>query len=168
MGLFDKLKKDLLNKAKKGLLDMVEGNLNTSAPATPHSSGKSTPYRPAPAPVKSATIPADAPAADAYSFQGTTEEYIYQILLTRFPGYQIQQQGNLSSDSTAVKPSFLVCGNGSIALVVIVCDKKLYGRKRLRITLDACQQRGIPVQCYYTQFRNEYNYVVQRLGQVLH
>lgn len=163
MGLFDKIAKDLLNKAKKGLQDFVESSHTASTPVT----SQAYPASSHPTRAQSTPIPEGAPAADAYSFRGTTEEYIYQILCNSFPGYQIQRQGSLSSDPTAVKPTFLVCGNGAIALAVIVCDKHLYGRKRLRITLDACRQRGIAVQCYYTQFRNEYHYVVQRLSEVL-
>lgn len=159
MGLFDKIKKDLLNKAKKGFWEIVENSLDNRSTSGTASSGSPTS---APAP-----IPEGAPAADGYSFRGTTEEYIHQILTSRFPGYQIAHQGTLSVEPGAVRPSFFVYANGVPVLAIIICDKHLYGRKRLRITLEACQQSNLPVQCYYTQFRNDYHYVVQRLGQVL-
>lgn len=157
MGLFDKLKKDLFNTAKKAITDLVEDKLEESISQKHTSASPAAPAKP---------VPAGAPAADAYAFQGTTEEYFAQILQSRFPQYEIRRNVRFSTPlQDAVPVNFLIRSNGQSVLAVIVCDKHLHGRRRLRDTIQACD--GIPVQCYYTQFRNDANYVIQRLGQVL-
>lgn len=159
MGLFDKLKKDLLDMAKKTITDIIEDKLDVDT--SPDSS--TTPYK---EPAK--PVPAGAPAADAYAFRGTAEEYFAKILSGCFPQYEVQRQVRIAEEGTDSIPlTFQLCQQGQPVLAVIVCDKHLYGYKRFRNTVNACKLKGLPVQCYYTQFRNEANYVTERLGQVL-
>ena len=159
MGLFDKLKKDLLNMAKKAVTDIIEDKLDPSP--TPDRSSA-----PQPAPAK--PVPAGAPAVDAYAFRGPCEEYFSKILSGCFPQYEARRSVDIATQwPDAVPVSFLLRKDDTSVLAVIVCDKHLHGRRRLRATVDACKDMGIPVQCYYSQFRNDADYVIQRLGQVL-
>lgn len=139
MGLFDKLKKDLFDMAKKAVSEAIEEKL----------SGNDAEKQPAPA------------AKDP-------DPYFTQILSSGFPQYTVRR--NVPFDTgraDAVPVTYLVCKESDPVLAVIVCDKHLYGRKRLSVTTDACQAQGLPVQCYYSQFRNDRDYVIGRLGQVL-
>lgn len=152
MGLFDKLKKDLFDMAKKAVVDAIEDKIGIDGdnrrPAAP--TGRST------------AVSSAAPTfADA-------DAWFTQILSSDFPRYTVRRNARYdTSRPDAIPVTYLVCAENDPVLAVILCDKHLYGRKRLMVTLDACQAEGIPTQCYYTQFRNDRAYVTARLGEVL-
>lgn len=139
MGLFDKLKKDLFDMAKKAVAEAIEEKLNVN----------DTDACPAPA-------------------TKDPDTYFTQIFSSEFPQYSVRRNVRFDTGrADAVPVTYLICKESDPVLAVIVCDKHLYGRKRLSVTIDGCQAQGIPAQCYYSQFRNDRDYVIGRLGQVL-
>lgn len=154
MGLFDMLKRDLLNAAKKGVSQILEKG---AAELT----GQNT------ATYTSEPAPAGAPAKDTYSYRGSVEDYFAAIFHDSFPQYSIQRNVRYAANPNAIPVTFLVTSNAQPVLAVIVCDKHRHGRRVLRDTIEACNDKGISVQCYYSQFRNDANYVIDRLGSVL-
>lgn len=144
MGLFDKLKKDLLGMAQKAITDIIEDK------------------------IEGMTAPVNSPASNARTSQSDVEAHFSRIFSDSFSQYEVRRQIRLpEAGDDSIPLTFQLCRQGQPVLAVIVCDKHLYGYKRFRNTIDACQRKGLPVQCYYTQFRNETSYVKERLGQVL-
>lgn len=107
-------------------------------------------------------------SVDCYSFKGSPEKYFEKLFAEHFPEYTIERnvRMNLSSED-AVPVSFLLCKDGRQRLAVILCNSQEYKRSCIMNTIRACEALGIPTQRYFTDFRNELNYVCQRVGQAL-
>ncbi|MBQ7345111.1 MAG: hypothetical protein IJW45_03495 [Oscillospiraceae bacterium] len=168
MGLFDKIKNALLDKAKQGLLDLVEDKLEdklgtsravpTQSATTPRAQtqGCATP------------VPAGAPAVDAYAYQGDTVDYFARLLAGCFPQYQICRDYRVPASGAEAAPvTFLLQDGPQPVLAVIVCSKKQFGHKSIEDTVRGCEKQGIPAQCYYKEFRNAAGYVVDRVRKAL-
>ena len=63
----------------------------------------------------------------------------------------------------AVPVTFMLLQGGIPRLAIIVCGSSEYRTRRIQATVDACQQLQIPVQRYYREFRNDADYVTQRV-----
>lgn len=115
-----------------------------------------------------APIPYGAPAADGYAFNGPVGQYFAQILANRFPQYTVWPSVRLNPNSQdSVPVTFMVCAGSRPVLAIIICSSRAWESAPIVSTIQQCQKSGIPVQRYYYNFRNEANYVINRLGQVL-
>lgn len=116
--------------------------------------------------VNEAPVPAGAPAADGYSFQGTVDDYFAQLISASFPQLRVFPNAQIAGPKD-IPVSFLLYQNGQPKLAVILCGSQEYRSRRVQNTVDACAARNIPVQRYYRQFRNKASYVVNRIQSAL-
>lgn len=108
------------------------------------------------------------PGNDLYAFRGTPKEYFAELFAEFFPEYTVQCNVRLTSLlNEGVPVSFLLCRDGQRKLAVILCHSQDYEQKKITNTIAACQALGIPVQRYYTNFRNKSSYVRDRAGKAL-
>lgn len=168
-----------------------------------------------------------APAADAYAYPGTCEEYFYVLLLGCFSGYEVVRgneahnapasnawecacgtvnTGKFCSDcgtakpvsktwtchcghintskfcaecgapkpvitvTTAVRtnaPTFVLRQNGQAVLGIHLCGKNEWNSEPVLQVVDDCRSSGYDCLCFYTEFRNEAGYVVDRVRNAL-
>ncbi len=105
---------------------------------------------------------------DAYAFRGPVDQYFSMIFCNYFPEYTVQRNVRMNLASEAHVPvTFLLSRNGQHKLAIILCHSQEYNKLAIRNTMAACQALGIPVQRYFTDFRNDCNYVRSRMGQAL-
>lgn len=115
-----------------------------------------------------AAIPYGAPAADGYAYNGPVGQYFAQILANCFPQYTVWPNVRLNPNSRdSVPVTFMVCAGSRPVLGIIICSSKAWESDPIMNTIQQCQKSGIPVQRYYYNFRNEANYVINRLSKVL-
>ena len=111
-------------------------------------------------------IPFGASAKDAYSYRGRgiyrVENYFQELLINCFPEYTISVNHPIAP-TPAVPVTFMLLQGGIPRLAIIVCGSSEYRTRRIQATVDACQQLQIPVQRYYREFRNDADYVTQRV-----
>jgi hypothetical protein len=50
--------------------------------------------------------------------------------------------------------------NNLPSLAIILCTKQ---NAAIRKTIEACGTMGVPCQCYYTHFRNNASYIINRI-----
>lgn len=111
------------------------------------------------------------PVKDLYAFNGVKERYFTWIFSYYFPQLEIGRK-TLPASTNACTFSdepvvFTLSREGTPVLVVILCHGQEYRRACIRQTADHYQSLGIPVQRYYTNFRNKSTYVVDRIKSVL-
>ena len=111
-------------------------------------------------------IPTSAPVTDGYSFHGSVDDYIAQLIAARFPQLRVFRNQQLAGNQN-VPVSFLLYQDGEPKLAVILCGSQEYRTRRVQNTVDACIARNIPVQRYYRDFRNKASYVVNRIQSAL-
>lgn len=89
------------------------------------------------------------------------------ILSENFPGYEVRQNVPMPGSQNGVPVSYLLSFGGRPVLAIILCSSREYDRSWITATMTACQRQGIPVQRYYREFRNDPDYVVQRIRRAL-
>jgi hypothetical protein len=160
MALFDLLKK--VQKVVDVVSTVIESEQNSSQQQTKYSRQQSNSRLETAADY----IPAGAPAKDAYSYRGRgiyrVENYFQELLINCFPEYTISVNHSIAP-SPAVPVTFMLLQGGIPRLAIIVCGSNEYRTRRIQATVDACRQLRIPVQRYYREFRNDSNYVIQRV-----
>ena len=154
MGLLDILKKlDKIQQAVEPFLSNVDSKVNSSAGSNTHYNRRST-----------VSTPSYVSEENAYCFNGTVEQYFSKLLAERFPEYSVRRNLSVRSENGETAPiSFLLVRNERPCLAIILCHSQQYKRKRYLNTIQACERRGIPAQRYFTDFRNDANYVTTRI-----
>lgn len=66
-----------------------------------------------------------------------------------------------------VPVDFLLLKNGQPRLAILLCPKSKYNNKPFRNTIANCDAIGIPCLRFMQEFRNDANYVVDRINSVL-
>ena len=59
--------------------------------------------------------------------------------------------------------AYTLIKNDVPVLVAIICPSYYYKRKALREVIESYEKQGIPVQRYFRDFRNDKQYVCQRV-----
>lgn len=168
MSLFNALKK-LAGAAVKEGLEQYAASRQQAAPAP-----QATP---------------NAQLVDLYSFRGTPYEYFNRLLHTNFPEYEIRTNvdprsvlqisgtawtcrcGNRNytgkcEQRGAPQPreyqpiTFMLYRNNMPSLAIILCTEQ---NAAIRKTIEACGTMGAACQCYYTHFRNNASYIIDRI-----
>lgn len=111
-------------------------------------------------------IPQGAPSADCYSYRGSVDEYFARIFAGCFPELRVFRDERLAGPDD-IPVTFLLYRDGAPKLAVILCDSQEYDRRRITNTMDACKERNIPVQRYFRNFRNNAQYVIDRVSKAL-
>jgi len=112
-----------------------------------------------------------APVDDLYDFEGTPERYFTWIFSYYFSQLEIEKTtlpastGSYRHDTEPIV--FKLSRDSKPVLIVILCHGQEYRRACIRQTVAHYQSQGIPVQRYYTDFRNECTYVVERMKSAL-
>lgn len=107
-------------------------------------------------------------APDCYAFNGSVERYFAEVFSAHFPEYTVQRNVHVNlSCEDHVPVTFMLCKDGRQKLAVILCHAQEYRRKPILNTMRACEALHIPVQRYYTNFRNERSYVRKRVSEAL-
>lgn len=105
---------------------------------------------------------------DCYSFKGSPKAYFAKLFAEHFPECTVEENVRMNpSSEDAVPVSFMLYKDGRQRLAVILCDSQEYKCSQILNTIRACEALGIPAQRYFTDFRNELNYVRKRVGEVL-
>ena len=103
-------------------------------------------------------------AADAYTYRGSVEDYFLEVLQRAFPDYHIHQNPR-TSDTEHL--TILLHQNGGLKAVLILCDKNKFDTQQIRDTMDSCMMTGVPCLRFMREFRNDANYVTQRIRKAL-
>ena len=110
-----------------------------------------------------------APAADAYAFRGTVDEYFRQILSNCFPGYSVQCSTSVTAGLTGAQDwgYFTLIKNGKPCAVILLVDKYHWHTQEIIDAMKQCQRSRIPCLRFIRQFRNQAGYVIGRINGVL-
>lgn len=107
------------------------------------------------------------PATDCYSYADSPEKYFEQLLHGVFSEYNIKQNVVITNSTPSVPVSYLFMKENRPVLAIILCGSREYKTQKILNTMQACESRGIPVQRYYTSFRNSADYVCERIRSEL-
>ena len=112
-----------------------------------------------------------APVENLYCFEGTEERYFTWIFSYYFPHLEIERKtlpaGTSSCNYSDEPIVFTFSQDEKPVRVVILCHAQEYRRACIRHTVEHYESLGIPVQRYYTNFRNDSSYVVDRMKSAL-
>lgn len=111
-------------------------------------------------------VPAGAPAADAYAFSGTPDEYFSRTLRNCFPGYDVQPSTNVNS-GTGDWVYFLLVKNKTPKAAIFLVDRYSWNTREIANAMDHCKRNRIPCVRFIRQFRNQAGYIVERINGVL-
>lgn len=76
-------------------------------------------------------------------------------------------QTALDVPANAAHLNFLLRQNGKPKAGIILCDKHEWDTEQISITMEACRKAGIPCLRFFREFRNEVDYVTQRIRKAL-
>jgi len=72
-----------------------------------------------------------------------------------------------AADPTAPKVSFMLYRGSAPACAILLTPKNQWNTDEINATVEACDKAGIPCLKFYEEFRNEADYVINRINQVL-
>lgn len=108
-----------------------------------------------------------APAADAYAYRGSQEEYFYALLTGAFPDYEIQRGLSLGKGGDCADVAFLMVKDSEPKLAILLGDSNAGKKPLFKNTRYLLEGKGIPVQFYINTFRNKASYVYSRVSDAL-
>ena len=65
------------------------------------------------------------------------------------------------------EPTFTLRRSGRPVLGIHLCGKNEWNSDKVLQTVDSCKAAGFPCLCFYTEFRNEAGYVIDRINGAL-
>lgn len=105
--------------------------------------------------------------ADCYDFTGSPEEYFAKLFLERFSEYGIRTELAVQFDHYNRAISYIFEKGGRTVYVAILCPSYFYKRKALQEIMVSFEQQGIPVHRYFSDFRNDKEYVCDRVRSAI-
>ena len=105
------------------------------------------------------------PVEDLYCFHGSEEQYFSWILSYYFPELKVVRHVQIAGPND-LPVTFMLYRDDRPILAVFVCFDD-YRNARTRHAVAACEEKGIPYQRYYYNFRNDKHYVVDRIRSAL-
>jgi len=114
-------------------------------------------------------VPAGAPAADAYAFNGSVDEYFNRILNNCFPGYTVRTAPTNPGLNTGKSgcSCWLLCRDGSPRAAILLVDKNRWHTADILDTMRDFNQKRIPCLRFIRQFRNQAGYILERINGIL-
>lgn len=88
-----------------------------------------------------------------------------QILNKHFKSYEIQEDVMIEEGFYPI--SYLLVENDKPKLAILLCNSRSYNSKAIQSTMNMCEDVNIPVQRYYKDFRNDEEYICNRIKSVL-
>lgn len=114
------------------------------------------------------------PLIDAYAYSKDPYEYFEKIFEVYFPDYTVGRNVELLYKPTyKVYVPYVLYYQNRPVLGIIMCstldlgDEPLYDDYEVQHIMETCERNGFQAQRYFLQFRNEVNYVVNRMTKAI-
>ena len=106
------------------------------------------------------------PGVNAYQFPGTLDAYFTHVLQQNFADYTLQTQ--VAKEGLRLPANYLLLKNGQpvVAIYVISCDDSS-ARYQAQKAVEIFGQAGIGCTHFYSEYRNDAQYVVDRIRSVM-
>lgn len=170
MGIFDSLAKKTLGK----IIDQVEDKIESATGVTldlNNNSGRTAPV------AQTAAQPAaqssySRAATGAYPTDAAQSAHFEDIFASSFPQFQIAKE--VSPESLAIaapapcRPySYALSSGGKTVALVMLTPHNRYQNRAFANAKASAEKAGIPFLNFFTHFRNETGYVVNRIQSAL-
>lgn len=106
------------------------------------------------------------PKENLYHFDGEPFDFFASILLRSLPGYEIY--ANVKLENVALPATFCIRkGNSAPLAVFLTPDSQDSGRYKVERAMKACKKQGIESMQFFVNYRNDADYVADRVRKAL-
>lgn len=104
---------------------------------------------------------------NGYDYPGEPEDYFTELFEKELSEYEVRTEVSVIFNEYSSALSYIFTKEGKIVYVAILCPSYYYKRKALRDVMASYEEKGIPVHRYYRDFRNDKQYVCDRVRSAI-